>query len=486
MPMTGIAPEDHDTFRNELASVARDGRRRWIYARQPSGPRYRARTYLSWVLLAFLIFVPFVTIYGQPLMQLNVLQRHFVLLGIVFRPQDFHLVVLIALSLLVTLLLSTVAVGRVWCGWLCPQTVFMEMLFRKIEYWIDGSAEEQLRRDRGPWTRARVLRTGVKHAIFGGLSFVLANVFLAWIVGAAELRRIVTDPPSQHLAGLIAILIFSLVFYAVFARFREQACVLACPYGRVMSALTDADTATITYDRVRGEPRGHRAHESALARQPSGDCVDCHRCVTVCPTGIDIRDGIQLECINCTACMDACDSVMARLNRPAGLIRWTSHAAMMAATAPSTGRRRRLTARVAAYCAVWLVLATAVGALLLTRRDLDVVILRQPGTLYATAAGSDLTNFYQVQALNRTRHDTAFTIDVTRPRGGRILPLGAIDRVAAYGLLEGRLVLQLPVEAITGPSTPVTFAIRTDRGVVQTIESTFLGPAIAGTSAQRE
>jgi hypothetical protein len=124
--------------------------------------------------------------------------------------------------------------------------------------------------------------------------------------------------------------------------------------------------------------------------------------------------------------------------------------------------------------------------LLLTRRDLDVVILRQPGTLYATAAGSDLTNFYQVQALNRTRHDTAFTIDVTRPRGGRILPLGAIDRVAAYGLLEGRLVLQLPVEAITGPSTPVTFAIRTDHGVVQTIESTFLGPAIAGTSAQRE
>jgi cytochrome c oxidase accessory protein FixG len=441
---------------------------------------------VSWVLLAFLLFAPFVTIYGQPLMQLNVLQRHFVLLGLVFRPQDFHLVVLIALGLLVTLLLSTVAIGRVWCGWLCPQTVFMEMLFRKIEYWIDGSAEEQLRRDRGPWTRARVLRTGLKHAIFGGLSFVLANVFLAWIVGAAELRRIVTDPPSQHLAGLIAILIFSLVFYAVFARFREQACVLACPYGRVMSALTDADTATITYDRVRGEPRRRRAHEPALAGQPSGDCVDCHRCVTVCPTGIDIRDGIQLECINCTACMDACDSVMTRLERPIGLIRWTSHAAMMAATAPSTGRRRRLTARVAAYSAVWLVLVSAVAALLLTRRDLDVVILRQPGTLYATAAGGDLTNFYQVQALNRTRHDTAFTIEVTRPRGGRILPLGAIDRVAAYGLLEGRLVLQLPVEAITGPSTRVTFAVRTGGGVVQTIESTFLGPAIAGTSAQRE
>ncbi|HET7697599.1 MAG TPA: cytochrome c oxidase accessory protein CcoG [Vicinamibacterales bacterium] len=482
MPLIALS-EEHETFRNALASVARDGRRRWIYARQPSGRRYRLRTYVSWVLLAFLALAPFVTVFGQPLMQLDVLHRHFVLLGIVFRPQDFHLVVLIALTLLVTLLLSTVVVGRVWCGWLCPQTVFMEMLFRKIEYAIDGSAERQLRRHRGPWTRERVLRTAVKQAIFAALSFLIANIFLAWIIGAGELWRIVTDPPSQHLRGLTAILIFSAVFYAVFARFREQACVLACPYGRVMSALTDAQTVTVTYDSVRGEPRGRLTHEAA-GQAVHGDCIDCHQCVTVCPTGIDIRDGIQLECVNCTACMDACDSVMARLHRPPNLIRWASHAAILAG--PAAGARRRwLTARVAAYGAVWLVLAGTVTTLLATRRDLDVVILRQPGTLYTTAAGGDVTNFYQIQALNRTRRDAEFSIDVLRPAGARVTPLGRIGRVGAYELLEGRLLLRVPADRVSGATTPVTFAIRSGGSVVQTIDSSFLGPAAPAGSARR-
>ena len=481
MSVVGAA-EDHESFRNELASVARDGRRRWIYARQPSGPRYRARTWVSAGLLAFLLLAPFVKIYGQPLMQLDVLDRHFVLLGVVFRPQDFHLVVLIALTLLVTMMLATVVAGRVWCGWLCPQTVFMEMVFRRIEYWIDGSAEQQVRQQRGPWTRDRILRTAAKHAIFGGLSFVIANVFLAWIIGAGELIGIITDPPSQHLAGLTAILIFSSVFYAVFARFREQACVLACPYGRVLSALTDAQTITITYDSVRGEPRGRLVPGAAPLR---GDCVDCHQCVTVCPTGIDIRDGIQLECVNCTACMDACDDVMTRLQRPIGLIRWTSHAAMRAGATGPRSAASWLTARSAAYAAVWLVLAGTVTTLLVIRRDLDVVILRQPGTLYTTVPGGDVTNFYQLEAFNRTRHDTAFSIEVIRPQGASVTPLGRLDHVAAYDLVEGRLLLRVPATALAGASTPVTFAVRTDHGTVQTIDTAFLGPAAPDRAAQR-
>ncbi|HEX7020306.1 MAG TPA: 4Fe-4S binding protein, partial [Gemmatimonadaceae bacterium] len=222
-----LTDEQHDTFRNELASVARDGRRKWIYARQPHGRFYRARTVLSVFLFGFLFLAPFIRVGSQPLMLLDVLHRRFVILGVLFTPHDFHIVVLLALAVLVTLVLSTVIVGRVWCGWLCPQTVFMEMLFRRLEYWIEGSAEQQLRREKSGWSRERALRRTVKHAVFFGLSFVIANVFLAWIIGAAELRRIVTDPPSQHLAGLTAITIFSAVFYLVFARFREQACVLA-------------------------------------------------------------------------------------------------------------------------------------------------------------------------------------------------------------------------------------------------------------------
>jgi cytochrome c oxidase accessory protein FixG len=485
--------EEHDEFRNELASVARDGRRKWVYARKPSGRLYRARTVLSWFLLAFLLLAPFIRVDGQPLMMLNVLERRFVLLGVLFRPQDFYLVVLIGLTCLVTVVLSTVVFGRIWCGWLCPQTVFMEMLFRKLEYVIEGSAEQQLRRDRGPWTRDKALRRGVKHAIFYALSFLIANVFLAWIIGAPALLKIVTDPPAQHIVGLVAIVIFTFVFYMVFARFREQACVLACPYGRMLSAMTDARTITITYDWRRGEPR-HRLIRGGSAA--AGDCIDCHQCVTVCPTGIDIRDGIQLECVNCTACIDACNAVMVRVGRPEGLIRFTSHNAIAAAAAQAPGATPThangsrpirawvarvlpsgLSARAAAYSAVWLILAGSVAVLLAERRDLDVLILRQPGTLYTTVTGGDVANFYTVQALNRTARARTFTIEVVEPHGASISTLGQLGDVEPYGLVESRVMLRVHPAALAGASTHVRFAVRADDGVVQTIESSFLGPA---------
>ncbi len=461
--------EDHEAFRDELASITRDGRRRWVYARRPSGRFYTARTIVSVVLMAFLLLAPFVTVHGQPLMLLDIIHRRFVLLGVVFRPQDFYLVVLIALSALVTLVLSTVAVGRVWCGWLCPQTIFMEMLFRKLEYLIEGSAEQQVRRDRGPWTVDRMVRFGTKHAIFLALSFVIANVFLAWIIGARDLRVIVTDPPARHVAGLFTILVFSAVFYLVFARFREQACVLACPYGRMMSSLIDGRTVTVTYDSVRGEPRRRLAPVGTSA--PGGDCIDCHRCVTVCPTGIDIRHGIQLECVSCAACIDACDEVMVRVGRAPGLIRHTSHIAVR------TGRSAWLTGRVAAYSAVWLVLVTTVAALLATRPDLDVLILRQPGTMYATVAGGDVANFYTVQAFNRTGGAVAFAIEVAMPAGAVVTPLGPLGLVDPYGLLESRLLLRLPIASLGGASTPVRFVVRSQGQVVQQIDSAFVGPS---------
>ena len=468
--LSDYGDEAHQSFRNELATVARDGRRRWIYARQPSGTYYRARTAVSAVLLAFLCLAPFVTIHGQPLMLLDILNRRFVLLGVFFRPQDFYLVVLIALTVLVTIVIATVVVGRVWCGWLCPQTVFMEMVFRRLEYLIDGSAEQQLRRDRGPRTAGRIARYAIKHGIFFALSFAIANVFLAWIIGAPALRTIVTDPPSQHLGGLIAILIFSFVFFLVFARFREQACVLACPYGRMLSALTDNQTVMVTYDTGRGEPRGRVSRQAGAG--PYGDCVDCHQCVTVCPTGIDIRNGIQLECVNCTACMDACDGVMRRLGRATGLIRYTSHD-IVAGVA-----RRRLSWRAIGYGGVWLLLVTATTTLLAQRRDLDVLVLRQPGTLYAAVADGEIANFYQVQAFNRTDRPTSFTLEISSPRGATLTPLGDVGHVDAYGQIDGRVIVRLPRPALAGASTPIRFVVRTERGVAQQIDSAFLGPAL--------
>jgi cytochrome c oxidase accessory protein FixG len=457
----------HETFRNELASVAPDGRRRWVYARQPSGRFYRARTILSWFLLAFLFLAPFVTVRGLPLMMFNVIERKFVLFGLLFWPQDFYLVVLIALTVLVTLIVSTVTVGRVWCGWLCPQTIFLEMLFRKIEYVIDGSAEEQLRRNRGPWTADRLWRTGVKQSVFFALSFLIANVFLAYIIGRETLWTIVTDPPGQHLPGLVAIAIFSLVFYAVFARFREQACVLACPYGRVMSSLIDRHTITVTYDFRRGEPRGRlvKGHQGRR-----GDCIDCHQCVTVCPTAIDIRNGVQLECVNCTACIDACDAVMQRIGRPTGLIRLTSHEAV------ADGRLHWWTARATAYAALWIVLVGGVSFLVVRRPALDVLVLRQPGTLYATLPDGRVANFYNVQVFNRSNAGAPFEIVPVAPETATIVPIGSMSDVGPHALKEGRLLVTVPRSAVWRAAMPIRLDVRVAGKTVQHITSSFIAP----------
>jgi cytochrome c oxidase accessory protein FixG len=462
--------EEHETFRNELSSVAPDGRRRWIYARKPSGRFYRARTVVSWFLLAFLFLAPFVRVGGLPLMMFNVLDRRFILFGVLFWPQDFYQVVLIALATIVTLALSTAAVGRIWCGWLCPQTIFLEMLFRKIEFAIQGSAAQQLRRNNGPWTADRAWRQGLTMVVFFALSFLIANTFLAYIIGSDDLWRIVTDPPQQHLGGLIAITIFSIVFFLVFARFREQACVLACPYGRVMSSLIDRHTITVTYDTGRGEPRSKLRRVTNEPAPRAGDCIDCHQCVTVCPTGIDIRNGIQLECVNCTACIDACDDVMTRLERPRGLIRLTSHDAV------SGGRTQWLTARVKAYSAVWLVLVALVGVVLARRTALDVVVLRQPGTLFATLPDGAVANFYNVQVFNRSRQAQAYDIVVTGPAGATVTPLGIGAHVGAHDLVEGRLLVSIPRSALTGSGTPLSFEVRVDGQVVQRLPSSFVGP----------
>jgi cytochrome c oxidase accessory protein FixG len=486
--------EQHETFRNELASVAPDGRRRWIYARQPAGRFYRARTLVSVCLLAFLFAAPFVRFNGLPLVLLNVIERRFVLFGVIFWPQDFYLVVLIAIAVLVTLVLSTATIGRVWCGWLCPQTVFMEMVFRKIEFLIEGSAAQQMRRDRGPWHVDRVWRTGLKHAVFFGLSFAIANVFLAYIIGAEALRAIVTAPPREHLVGLTAITLFSGVFYAVFARFREQACVLACPYGRVMSSLIDRHTITVTYDTGRGEPRGRlvrgtavRAGAEADTDARRGDCVDCFQCVTVCPTGIDIRNGVQLECVNCTACMDACDDVMQRLQRRRGLIRLTSHEAVSRGS--HADRRRRLwwhwlTPRIAAYATVWLVLVFSVSGLVAARPDLDILILRQAGTLFGTENNGAIVNLYTVQVFNRAAATRNLAIAVRSPEDATVTLLGPLTRVSPYALQEGRVLVSVPKRKLSGPVTPLRFEVRADGGPARTIESSLVGPG--GLSQARE
>ena len=352
----------------------------------------------------------------------------------------------------------------------------MEMVFRRIEFLIDGSAEQQMRRHRGPWTFERIWRTVLKQAVFFGVSFFIANLFLAWVIGAGPLWRIVTDPPSEHFAGLAMLTTFSLVFYAVFARFREQACILACPYGRVMSSLVDRRTITVTYDTGRGEPRG-RMTSDAQAAAAQGDCIDCRRCVTVCPTGIDIRNGIQLECVACTACIDACDDVMVRIDRPRGLIRYTSHDAVSKVT------HRLLTPRLVAYAGVWLLLMATAGVLLVRRPATDVLILRQAGSLFAQQQNGDVVNLYTVQVFNRSASPREVKIRAASPEGASVRPLAPFAHVGAHAMQEGQFLLTVPRASLGGLATRVQFEVTEEGSAPRTIESSVIGPGGGGTAA---
>ena len=277
------------------------------------GRFYRGRTWLSWLLLAIMFAGPFVRINGNPLLLFNVVERKFVILGQIFWPQDMIMFAVALLIFVTGILVFTAAYGRLWCGWTCPQTVLMEMVFRKIEYLIEGDSHQQRALDKAPWTAAKIRKKVGKHAIFFGLSFIVGNTLLAYIIGTEQLFQIVTDSPAKHLEGLTAMILFTLVFYAIFARFREQACTFICPYGRLQSTLLDENTIVVAYDYKRGEKRGPWRRGQPLEQRQAaghGDCIACRQCVAVCPTGIDIRNGTQMECVHCTACIDACDDVM--------------------------------------------------------------------------------------------------------------------------------------------------------------------------------
>ena len=316
---------------------------------------FNYRTWFSWLLLAILFIGPFVTINGNPLLLLNVVERKFVVLGHIFWPQDMIFFALVVLLGLVSILVFTTAFGRLWCGWACPQTVFMEMVFRKLEYAIEGDAPSQRALNQGPWNGTKVFKKLLKHGLFFGVSFLIGNLLLSYIIGWRDLYLIVTDPPARHFTGLMFMLAFALLFYGIYARFREQMCTFICPYGRLQSLLVDDNTILVAYDHRRGEKRAPvKRGQSAADRQAAGlgSCVSCHRCVTVCPTGIDIRNGVQMECVQCTACVDACDTVMDKLGAPRGLIRYAS------ANGIERKERLRFTPRLAVYSLVLMVLAS--------------------------------------------------------------------------------------------------------------------------------
>jgi cytochrome c oxidase accessory protein FixG len=463
--------QDHERFRAELASVASDGKRKWVYAKKPNGRFYRWRSALSVFLLAFLFLGPFVKVGGHQFILLDLIERHFVLFGVPFWPNDFYLVALLALVGVVSIVLFTATLGRIWCGWLCPQTVFLEMVFRRLEWWLEGSPQMQARRNSGPWNWDRIWRFSAKQLLYAIISFAIANTFLAYFISSDVLVQYVEQGPLPHLELFLALVAFTVVFYLVFSRFREQACLIVCPYGRYMSALVDENTIGVMYDHKRGEPRSKWHKGDARLAQDEGHCIDCYQCVTVCPTGIDIRNGNQLECVQCTGCIDACDEVMTKVGLPTGLIRYTSSAAI------DKREKKWLTPRVKAYLSIWVVLLGAFVALVLARTTLDVVVLRSPGTTW-TATANGVANFYQLQIINKTSDDLNYTLELVEPKGAKLSPLGLEDRVRSGEIMKGRFMVDVPSQTLNAlKETPVLkLNVRSNGQTVRTVTTSMLTP----------
>ena len=464
--------EENQTFRNELASVNPDGTRKWVYAQKPVGKFTNARTIVSIVLLAFFFGAPFVRIQGNPMLLFNILERKFILFGVVFWTQDFYLLVLTMITAIVSIAVFTAIWGRIFCGWACPQTIFLEQVFRRIEYLMEGNARQRIALDKAPWTMNKILRKTGKHAVYIILAWVVSNLFLSYIIGTEELFKIITDNPKNHIGGLLAMTVFSGLYYGVFAHFREQVCLVACPYGRFQSALVDADTVAVTYDFKRGEPRRKpsKADKTNASTDTRGDCIDCMQCVNVCPTGIDIRNGIQLECVNCTACIDACDSVMTKIKKPTGLIRYSSLNAIR------NGVSNYFTTRVKGYITVWAVLVTLLVTLFVNRPDMESIILRQPGTLFQTVGNDRIANFYTIQLINKTFSDKKVELRVLSPTNAVIQPLSDYSTLKPQSVQHGRCFVSIPKTELHGAYNTVKFGVFENGKLIREKETTFLAP----------
>lgn len=374
--------------------------RNFIYPKKPSGKLYTYRKWVSYILLLFLFACPFLKLNGEQLVLLNFIERKFVFFGLIFTPQDFYLFALAMMIFIIFIVCFTVVLGRLWCGWACPQTIFMEMVFRRIEYWIEGDANQQKKLDAQEWDTEKVLKKGSKHFLFLLISFAIANTFLAYLISSDQLYKIIIEPVGQHISGFLSICLFTLIFYGVFAYVREVVCTVICPYGRLQGVLLDNQSLIVAYDENRGEPRGHLQKKQANLNK--GDCVDCGLCVQVCPTGIDIRRGTQLECVNCTACIDSCNEVMLKINKPINLIGFYTQDFIQ------HQKPFKLSLRAYGYAAVLVVIMIVFSSLIYKRQNVETTVLRASGTLYQMNTDGTISNLYHAELINKTNKEVKF------------------------------------------------------------------------------
>ncbi len=481
-----------ESFRDSVATINSEGKRNFINPRKPKGRLYHLRTWFSIVYLIVFFTLPFIKVNDVPLFLFNILERKFIFFGVTFWPQDFFILGIGMLTFIVFIILFTVVFGRAFCGWACPQTIFMEMVFRKIEYWIDGDAVKQKQLRNMSWNAEKIRKRTIKFVAFFAISFLIANFFLAYIVGMDELMGYIENP-GANVGTLISLMIFTTVFFFVYWWFREQVCIVVCPYGRLQGVLLDKNSIVVAYDHKRGEERGKFKKEAdddckctdckvegacksiaakfeAYTKQ--GDCIDCFACVRVCPTGIDIRNGTQLECINCTACIDACDDIMIKINKPKGLIRYASENSI------TKGVRLKFNARIKGYTAVLMLLISLLAFLLISRTDLDVTLMRTAGMTYTKLPDGRLSNLYNLKLVNKTHKDIDFTLKM-ESLPGEITLVGTGELKVKKGDYSNlQFFVKLNKADVAGWKTEVRIGLYEAEKKIKTIKARFIGPEV--------
>ncbi len=458
--------EEPKTFRDKLSTADKTGKRLWVYAKHPKGKLYVRRSVLALILLLVFFLMPFLKVNGEPFLMLNFPARKLILFGNLFVPQDFYLFVLLMIAALVFIVLFTVVYGRLFCGWVCPQTVFMEFVYRQLEYLIEGNPHQQRTLDQQKLTFTKLWKKTLKHTLFAGISFMVINTLLSYIIGIEDLKSIYKAPVSW--SALAGILIFSGIHYFVFAKFREQVCIMVCPYGRLQGVLLDKNSIMVSYHYKRGEPRASFVANENRAESGKGDCIDCGNCQFVCPTGIDIRNGTQLECINCTACIDACNTVMKRINRPQNLIGYASQRSLADET------KLKVNPRIVFYSVVLTALLGLIVYLFSVRTDVEATILRVPGTLFQQYDNEHISNVYSVQLVNKTHQDVSVELKIASPEGGKIMG-NPVFTVKKEEVLKTTVLITFPLKNLKSSNTPVVFEVFNQDKKIETVKSTFVG-----------
>ncbi len=462
---------ENETFRNSVGTMDETGKRKWVFPRKPKGKYTNYRNYASYLMLGIFFGLPFVKINGNPFLLINVIDRRFFILGQPFYLQDFFILALGAVTSVIFVMLFTVVFGRIFCGWLCPQTLFMEMVFRKIEYWIEGDRNKQMKLDRQEWDAEKIRKRILKWSVFAFISLLIAHFMFMYIVGYEEVFRIMKEGPEANSVKFLVMIFFTMTFYFVFAWLREQVCTLVCPYGRLQGVLIDKQTINVYYDFKRGENRSKWRNNEDRKAAGKGDCIDCHQCVVVCPTGIDIRNGQQLECVNCTACIDACDEVMDKVGLPKGLIRYATEAEI------ENQEPFRFTSRMKATTVFLALLIGFLGFLMYDRGSMEAKFIKPAGSTFFIKDGK-ITNTFIYTLLNKSNEKKVLTIKVMTPANAEITYFGS-EKIILKGdqILKGNINITFPEEDIKFSKQNMVIGVFDEKGeMLDSFETTFEGP----------